>query len=688
MVRGMVDSEQILHAVRRYVRCGSSFLIRHSPFVDPIRHSRTPFAIRGPHSLIRGHHSLIRHSRTPFVYSWTPFPIRLFVDAIPHSLIRGPHSPINHMPPLRLPRAYHLRRAVECFEHVGDLRGAADSFAMFGTPATSAEAARRYVALGDLPAAGEAYVAAGELRAALACFAQAQLPERVLACLQQLHDDAATGVLLLELGRSSEAVPALERALAAATDPAPQATLHLQLAQALGVAAGAAHYRAGLALLERLPPTGASAEAWVALGAWGVATERQDRTQEGYAQALALLVDRDPARWRTVAERYRVAAHVMGNRRLAQTLAAELERRTATEAAPPPADPAQALLDAERWDDALTELDPRARHGDATATWLLATMIEGPTRSTGSASVPLASSPGAPIIPPLPIRMRAAEILGPVGDPRLLDAQRGDAPLGGYWCALDAGPFWYGAYMEGDDQERANATVRQVTLPYSYRIARYTVTNAEYRRFIAAGGYQAQQWWTAQGWTYRERQSWTTPRLWDNTSYNQPTQPVVGVSWYEAVAYCAWLTEVGRNAGWLPSSGEIRLPTSLEWERAARGTDQRRYPWGDETPDTERANYQATGIGRPTAVGCFPAGGAACGALDMAGNVMEWMSTPVNARDQLAPQKDFTPSERVLASWSAYHNQSEQMSCGARSGRNPYVWYNNWGFRVVWSLAL
>ena len=180
----------------------------------------------------------------------------------------------------------------------------------------------------------------------------------------------------------------------------------------------------------------------------------------------------------------------------------------------------------------------------------------------------------------------------------------------------------------------------------------------------------------------------TLPRFWEDSTYNQPTQPVVGVSWYDAAAYCACLTEVGRAAGWLATSDAIRLPTSLEWERAARGTDQRRYPWGDEPPDAERANDDATGVGQPTVVGCFPTGAAACGALDLAGNVMEWMSTPISAQDQVEPQKDFTTSERVLQSWSAYYNQSEQLSCGARDRYVPDSRKLDWAFRVVWSRAL
>ncbi len=593
-----------------------------------------------------------------------------------------------------MPREFYLKRAVECFENMGDLRAAAAVLARFGSVTASADAARRYVALGDLPAAGEAYLAAEQIHAALDCFTRARLPERVLACLQMLDDPAAAGALLLELGRPAEALPLLERARAAAARPADQAMVHLQLGQALGLKGGEAHYRAGLAQLDTLPETAASAEAWVALGTWGAAVGRQDRMQEGYAQALRLL-DSPPhlARWREVATRYKAAAQAIDNRRLVHILAADLAERAETlPPATPPPDPAQVLLDTGQWESALTALEPRARSGDETAKLFLAVMIEDRALVRHRASIAnTLSAIGyrlSAIACPLPLRLKAAALLGEVGDPRLLNPQTGDAPLGGYWCPIDAGPFWYGAYMQADAQERANVTLRHVPQPSPYRVGRYVVTNAEYRRFIEAGGYQQQQWWTENGWNYAQRQSWTQPRYWDDATYNQPTQPIVGISWYEAAAYCAWLTSQGRSAGWLPTGDAIRLPTSLEWERAARGIDQRRYPWGDDAPDAERANYQDTGIGRPTPVGCFPAGAADCGALDMAGNVMEWMSTPVDERDRVEPRKDFTLSERVLLSWSAYHNQSEQLCCGSRYWNDPGYRFNFWSFRVIWSRAL
>ncbi len=596
------------------------------------------------------------------------------------------------MPPLHLPREYYLQRAVTCYERAGDLRSAADVLAGFGSPAASADAARRYVALGDLAAAGEAYLAAEQPRAALDCFTQARLPERALVCLQQLDDPAGAGALLLELGRLAEAVPLLERALALAPTRTAQVPLRLQLAHALGVTVGEAHYRTALAQLPQLPTTVASAEAWVALGAWGAAVGRQDRMQEGHAHALRLLEAADAwPRWREVATRYRAAAQVIGNRRLVQILTAQLAEH-AEEAQPttPLPDPAQRLLDTGQWEEALAVLEPRARSSDETAKALVATLVEGdrlPSPREGEGLGVRGSREKA--IPSLALRLQAAALLGEVGDPRLLDPQRGDAPLGGYWCPIDAGPFWF-------DDDRQGA-LRQVTMRYAYRIARYPVTNVEYRRFVEAGGYQERQWWTEQGWTYLqpggyrwsgEPERITLPRFWDDAARNQPTQPVVGVTWWECAAYCAWLTATGRAAGWLPVGDEIRLPTSLEWERVARGIDQRRYPWGDEPPNAERANYQATEIERATPVGCFPAGAAPCGALDVAGNVREWLATP-HAEPELAEaRKDFTPNAWVLLSNGWYNSQIEYLCCGARSRDYPNFRGSNDAFRSVWSRAL
>ena len=111
-------------------------------------------------------------------------------------------------------------------------------------------------------------------------------------------------------------------------------------------------------------------------------------------------------------------------------------------------------------------------------------------------------------------------------------------------------------------------------------------------------------------------------------------------------------------------------------------------PWSDDAPDTERANYVETGIGAPTAVGCFPAGAAVCGALDMVGNVMEWLATPYEKPAQLDPQKDFTTRQGVLLTYNDYQDKVELLCCGARDWDFPFNWFVNLGLRVLWSLAL
>ena len=130
----------------------------------------------------------------------------------------------------------------------------------------------------------------------------------------------------------------------------------------------------------------------------------------------------------------------------------------------------------------------------------------------------------------------------------------------------------------------------------------------------------------------------SVPFFWHDERLNLPTQPVTGVNWYEAMAYCAWLQQQltmhgqsfavdGVALDTLLTSGnwQVRLPTEAEWEKAA-GWDavagrKRVYAWGDEWDEAKANVANQFGL---AVVGVFPAGAAACGALDMTGNVWEW----------------------------------------------------------------
>jgi len=198
-------------------------------------------------------------------------------------------------------------------------------------------------------------------------------------------------------------------------------------------------------------------------------------------------------------------------------------------------------------------------------------------------------------------RAAAGRVLGRLGDPRDLDAV----------VFVPGGPFTMGS-DEGDgeawDDERPQHTVEVA----DFCIGRYSVTNGQYARFVADGGYDDRRYWTEDGWAWRtgtydskapdDYRDWLSgrplekrdrPFWWDDPGWNLPNHPVVGVCWFEALAYVRWLAQRlqasgstfqvwrdGRHETWDVKPGTLtaRLPTEAEWEKAARGTDGRIYP--------------------------------------------------------------------------------------------------------------
>ncbi|HSF81959.1 MAG TPA: SUMF1/EgtB/PvdO family nonheme iron enzyme [Anaerolineales bacterium] len=151
----------------------------------------------------------------------------------------------------------------------------------------------------------------------------------------------------------------------------------------------------------------------------------------------------------------------------------------------------------------------------------------------------------------------------------------------------------------------------------SYAIGKYPVTVGEYRQFVLSGGYQEAQYWTPGGWRWRHETGRVMPEAWHvEKCTGEASLPVVGVSWYEASAYCRWLE--------LLTGVPYRLPSEAEWEKAAGGADGRPYPWGHEF-DPHRSNTRAANLQRTTSVGEYsPAGDSPFGGVDMVGNVSEW----------------------------------------------------------------
>ena len=286
-------------------------------------------------------------------------------------------------------------------------------------------------------------------------------------------------------------------------------------------------------------------------------------------------------------------------------------------------------------------------------------------------------------------RIAAGLALGELGDPRFVHRQ---GPHGAYLLPplidIPGGTYRIGS---NEGVEADEAPVHRVELQ-AFAMAQFPVTNAEWALFMQAGGYEEERWWeteearawrrgegTAEGakqqwqndrkWmqdnfasirqlhqqrriTSKQADNWeaiarmsdeefetllakwyppgrqTQPAYWYDDAFNHPARPVVGVCWFEARAYCAWLSaQTGQT---------FRLPTEAEWEAAARGGQRRRYTlWGGQPRryafgnnfDAARCNTFETHIRRTTPIGVFPGGKTPTGLVDMTGNTWDWTSS-------------------------------------------------------------
>jgi len=274
-------------------------------------------------------------------------------------------------------------------------------------------------------------------------------------------------------------------------------------------------------------------------------------------------------------------------------------------------------------------------------------------------------------------RAEAGRSLAKLGDPRLevLTCER----LA--FCHVPAGEFLYG---EGEEQKKINLD--------EFWIGKYPITNAQFAQFVQAGGYEnkdfweeaiKEKYWSKEGFKGRYDDAPRKAPDDNGEPFTLPNHPVVGISWYEALAFTRWLnTQLADiSQKWVVMGGElpfreglknrqilVALPTEEQWEKSARGTDGREYPWLGEF-DVNKANTEETGVGTTTAVGCFASGKTTYDLQDASGNVWEW----INSSEQ---------QYRVLRGGSFY-NESWFARCSCRIGYFPDLRYGYGGFRVV-----
>lgn len=238
---------------------------------------------------------------------------------------------------------------------------------------------------------------------------------------------------------------------------------------------------------------------------------------------------------------------------------------------------------------------------------------------------------------------------------------------------VPAGAFLMGNNGNEPYQYADESPLHEVNLPV-YWIGRDEVTRADYRRFIEAGGYLNPAHWSADGWAWRTVTGRTEPLYWQpeqtwgaaQTFTQTDLHPVVGVSFYEAEAFCNW------------AGG--RLPSEAEWEKAARagGTQPYTYPWGnawnvDACNHWYDSNAAGGGSGRyqTAPVGSYPASTSRYGCRDIAGNAWEWVSDWYISYPGSAGPFDYTGRFRVMRGGSWYDSGINYARCSVRSMGTP-----------------
>ncbi len=337
----------------------------------------------------------------------------------------------------------------------------------------------------------------------------------------------------------------------------------------------------------------------------------------------------------------------------------------------------------------------------------------------------------------LRLRIEAGLILGELGDPRYEErhGSHGRYLWPRQWVMVPAGIYRIG---DGDAPYDSEGPETEVRLS-AFEMAFAPVTNAEYRCFIEAGGYQDERWWqgeTALKWLKEgvrneaEIQAWRTnfadiradcegwmrvrpglteatreqlremsrqaeaehetvlndwygakkfdlPQEWENPVFNAPSQPIVGVCQFEAQAYANWLHA--------QCGDQVRLPTEAEWEAAARGAHRRRWPWSEQDPERWQLNADPVHLRRTSPVGTFMQADTPEGLTDLSGNVQEWTTSAFTERldaDSLNSEAPEGLARRAVrgGSWGSAPRSAavRRSAAGARPTSASTTWGSVW----------
>ena len=279
-----------------------------------------------------------------------------------------------------------------------------------------------------------------------------------------------------------------------------------------------------------------------------------------------------------------------------------------------------------------------------------------------------------------PRRLEIGDELEKLGDPRPGVGLRPNGLPDIDWVEVPGGPF---IYQVGETRD----------LP-TFWIGRYPVTNAQFQAFFDDGGYGKRAGLGTRIGKPLGLRAGGEPEWWgdlkrpepESPRWPHPNRPRNDVDWYEAVAFTRWL-----NARLGLPEGSIRLPTELEWEKAARGPEGRIYPWGNEyqsgfaNVNERSASRGEWSLEQTTAVGLYPHGRSPDGVEDLAGNVWEWCLNKYDDPEAVAP--DTSGASRGLRGGSWYY-YPDLARADYRNGNHPENRNDGRGFRLLSSVPI